>query len=59
MKLLHTLIVLQVLSHYIINFINKEESNENLECITECELLKITKDNFGGFDTAKYSFQRL
>jgi CRP-like cAMP-binding protein len=27
------------------HFINKEKSNENLECITECELLKITKDN--------------
>ncbi|MFI0429336.1 Crp/Fnr family transcriptional regulator [Mariniflexile sp. HMF6888] len=26
-------------------FINQEESNENLECITECELLKITKNN--------------
>tara|TARA_R110000868_G_scaffold409532_1_gene695229 strand:- start:70 stop:645 length:576 start_codon:yes stop_codon:yes gene_type:complete len=27
------------------NFINKTKSNENLECITECELLKITKEN--------------
>jgi CRP-like cAMP-binding protein len=27
------------------NFINQTKSNENLECITECELLRITKDN--------------
>lgn len=27
------------------NFINQTKSNENLECITECELLRITKTN--------------
>jgi len=27
------------------NFINKTKSNENLECITACELLKINKNN--------------
>lgn len=27
------------------NFINQSRSNENLECITECELLRITKSN--------------
>ena len=27
------------------NFINKTKSDENLECITECELLRITKDH--------------
>jgi CRP-like cAMP-binding protein len=28
-----------------IHFINQTKSNENLECITECELLRITKSN--------------
>ncbi len=27
------------------NFINQTRSNENVECITECELLRITKSN--------------
>ncbi len=27
------------------NFINQTKSNENLECVTACELLRITKDN--------------
>lgn len=27
------------------NFINQSKSDENLECITECELLRITKTN--------------
>lgn len=27
------------------NFLNQAKSNENLECITECELLRITKSN--------------
>ena len=27
------------------NFINQTKANENLECITECELLRITKNN--------------
>ncbi|UOX34001.1 Crp/Fnr family transcriptional regulator [Flavobacterium sediminilitoris] len=27
------------------NFINQTKANENLECITDCELLRITKDN--------------
>lgn len=27
------------------NFINQSRSSENLECITECELLRITKSN--------------
>jgi CRP-like cAMP-binding protein len=27
------------------NFINQTKANENLECITECELLRITKSN--------------
>lgn len=27
------------------NFINQTKANESLECITECELLRITKDN--------------
>jgi CRP-like cAMP-binding protein len=27
------------------NFINQTKANENLECVTECELLRITKDN--------------
>ncbi len=27
------------------NFINQTKANETLECITECELLRITKDN--------------
>lgn len=28
-----------------VNFINQTRSNENLECITECELLRITKSD--------------
>ena len=27
------------------NFINQTKANENVECITECELLRITKNN--------------
>ncbi|NCT73731.1 MAG: Crp/Fnr family transcriptional regulator [Chitinophagaceae bacterium] len=27
------------------NFINQTKSNENLECVTDCELLRITKEN--------------
>lgn len=27
------------------NFINQTKANDNVECITECELLKITKNN--------------
>ncbi len=27
------------------NFINQTKANENLECITDCELLRVTKDN--------------
>lgn len=27
------------------NFINQTKANENVECVTECELLRITKDN--------------
>ena len=27
------------------NFINQTKSNDNLECITDCELLRITKKN--------------
>ncbi|MFI0431251.1 Crp/Fnr family transcriptional regulator [Mariniflexile sp. HMF6888] len=27
------------------NFINQTKANENLECVTECELLRISKDN--------------
>ncbi|SFF59672.1 Crp/Fnr family transcriptional regulator [Thermoflexibacter ruber] len=27
------------------NFINQTKANENLECITQCELLRITKNN--------------
>ncbi|MGK6344367.1 Crp/Fnr family transcriptional regulator [Chryseobacterium sp. DT-3] len=29
------------------NFINEAKSNENVECITECELLRITKADLG------------
>lgn len=28
-----------------LHFINQTTSNENLECVTECELLRITKNN--------------
>lgn len=28
-----------------VNFINQANSNENVECVTECELLRITKSN--------------
>ncbi|MHA4808048.1 Crp/Fnr family transcriptional regulator [Flavitalea flava] len=31
------------------NFINKKKSDENVECITECELLRITKEDLDKF----------
>ncbi|WP_292010215.1 Crp/Fnr family transcriptional regulator [Chryseobacterium sp.] len=31
------------------NFINQKKSEENVECITECELLRISKENLEAF----------
>ncbi len=39
------------------NFINQTKANENLECITECELLRITKDNLGALTQQSTTFK--
>ncbi len=39
------------------NFINQTQSNENLECITECELLRITKSDLDLLTQQSASFK--
>lgn len=40
-----------------INYINQTKANENLECITECELLRITKNDFNFIITNSNAFK--
>lgn len=39
------------------NFINQTTSNENLECITDCELLRITKENLDSLTRQSTAFK--
>ncbi|MGN7821078.1 Crp/Fnr family transcriptional regulator [Chitinophaga sp. 22536] len=39
------------------NFINQTVSDENLECITDCELLRITKDNLEALTRESAAFK--
>jgi CRP-like cAMP-binding protein len=39
------------------NFINQTKANENLECITECELLRITKNNLNTLTQQSIAFK--
>ena len=39
------------------NFINATKSNDNLECITECKLLRITKSNLDLFTQQSAAFR--
>lgn len=39
------------------NFINQTKSKENLECITECELLRITKKNLDALTQQSATFR--
>ncbi len=39
------------------NFINQTISNENLECITDCELLRITKDDLENLSQQSTAFK--
>jgi CRP-like cAMP-binding protein len=40
-----------------INFINQTKATENVECITECELLKITKSNLDIITSRSVAFK--
>ncbi len=39
------------------NFINQTKSNENLECVTECELLRITKNGLDELTSKSAAFK--
>lgn len=39
------------------NFINQTKATENVECITECELLRITKDNLDNITSKSIAFK--
>lgn len=39
------------------NFINQTKAIENVECITECELLRITKDNLDNITSKSIAFK--